>query len=168
MWLADCGLVHKVSRVNGAGVPLKAYEDLKAFKLFVLDVGLLGCMVGLNQRTLLDGNYLFVEFKGALTEQYVCQQLKTIEDLGVYYYTNDRGSCEVDYVIDTGELIVPVEVKAEVNLKAKSLKTFRDKFSPEISVRTSMANYKEEDWLINLPLYAIEKICDVVNKGYNV
>lgn len=168
MWLADCGLVHKVSRVNGAGVPLKAYEDLKAFKLFVLDVGLLGCMVGLNQRTLLDGNYLFVEFKGALTEQYVCQQLKTIEDLGVYYYTNDRGSCEVDYVIDTGELIVPVEVKAEVNLKAKSLKTFRDKFSPEISVRTSMANYKEEDWLINLPLYAIEKICDIVNKGYNV
>lgn len=164
MWLADCGLVHKVSRVNGAGVPLKAYEDLKAFKLFVLDVGLLGCMVGLNQRTLLDGNYLFVEFKGALTEQYVCQQLKTIEDLGVYYYTNDRGSCEVDYVIDTGELIIPVEVKAEVNLKAKSLKTFRDKFSPEISVRTSMANYKEEDWLINLPLYAIEQISDVVNK----
>lgn len=168
MWLADCGLIHKVSRVNGVGVPLKAYEDLKAFKLFVLDVGLLGCMVGLNQRTLLDGNYLFVEFKGALTEQYVCQQLKTIEDLGVYYYTNERGSCEVDYVVDTGELIVPVEVKAEVNLKAKSLKTFRDKFSPEISVRTSMANYKEEDWLINLPLYAIEQICDVVNKGYNV
>lgn len=168
MWLADCGLVHKVSRVNGAGVPLKAYEDLKAFKLFVLDVGLLGCMVGLNQRTLLDGNYLFVEFKGALTEQYVCQQLKTIEDLGVYYYTNDRGSCEVDYVIDTGELIVPVEVKAEVNLKAKSLKTFRDKFSPEISVRTSMANYKEEDWLINLPLYAIEQISGVVNKDHSV
>lgn len=168
MWLADCGLVHKVSRVNGAGVPLKAYEDLKAFKLFVLDVGLLGCMVGLNQRTLLDGNYLFVEFKGALTEQYVCQQLKTIEDLGVYYYTNDRGSCEVDYVIDTGELIVPVEVKAEVNLKAKSLKTFRDKFSPEISVRTSMANYKEEDWLINLPLYAIEQISGVVNKNHSV
>lgn len=168
MWLADCGLIHKVSRVNGAGVPLKAYEDLKAFKLFVLDVGLLGCMVGLNQRTLLDGNYLFVEFKGALTEQYVCQQLKTIEDLGVYYYTNDRGSCEVDYVIDTGELIVPVEVKAEVNLKAKSLKTFRDKFSPEISVRTSMANYKEEDWLINLPLYAIEQISGVVNKDHSV
>lgn len=168
MWLADCGLVHKVSRVNGAGVPLKAYEDLKAFKLFVLDVGLLGCMVGLNQRTLLDGNYLFVEFKGALTEQYVCQQLKTIEDLGVYYYTNNRGSCEVDYVIDTGELIVPVEVKAEVNLKAKSLKTFRDKFSPEISVRTSMANYKEEDWLINLPLYAIEQISGVVNKDHSV
>lgn len=158
MWLSDCGLVHKVSRVNAAGIPLKAYEDLKAFKLFVVDVGLLGCMAGLHQRTLLDGNDLFVEFKGALTEQYVCQQLKTIENLGVYYYTNDRGSCEVDFVVDTGEQIIPVEVKAEVNLRAKSLKTYQEKFSPDVSVRTSMTDYKKEDWLINLPLYAIEYI----------
>ena len=158
MWLSDCGLVHKVSRVNAAGIPLKAYEDLKAFKLFVVDVGLLGCMAGLHQRTLLDGNDLFVEFKGALTEQYVCQQLKTIENLGVYYYTNDRGSCEVDFVVDTGEQIIPVEVKAEVNLRAKSLKTYQEKFSPDVSVRMSMTDYKKEDWLINLPLYAIEYI----------
>lgn len=158
MWLSDCGLVHKVSRVNAAGIPLKAYEDLKAFKLFIVDVGLLGCMTGLRQRTLLDGDDLFVEFKGALTEQYVCQQLKTIEDLGVYYYTNDRGSCEIDFVIDTGEQIVPIEVKAETNLRAKSLKTYRDRFEPELSVRTSMADYKKEDWLLNLPLYAIENI----------
>ena len=158
MWLSDCGLVHKVSRVNAAGIPLKAYEDLKAFKLFVVDVGLLGCMAGLHQRTLLDGNDLFVEFKGALTEQYVCQQLKTIENLGVYYYTNDRGSCEVDFVVDTGEQIIPVEVKAEVNLRAKSLKTYQEKFSPDVSVRTSMTDYKKEDGLINLPLYAIEYI----------
>ena len=112
-------------------------------------------MSGLGQRTLLDGNNLFVEFKGALTEQYVCQQLKTIENLGIYYYTNDRGTCEVDFVVDTGEQIVPVEVKAEVNLKAKSLKTYREKYSPEISVRVSMADYKIEDWLVNLPLYAL-------------
>lgn len=158
MWLNDCGLVHKVSRVNTPGIPLRAYEDLKAFKLFIVDVGLLSCMVGLHQRTLLDGNDLFIEFKGALTEQYVCQQLKTIDDLTIYYYTNDRGSCEVDFVIDTGELIVPVEVKAEINLKAKSLKTYQEKFSPEISVRTSMSDYKKEDWLINLPLYAIEQL----------
>lgn len=158
MWLCDCGLVHKVSRVNAAGVPLKAYEDLKAFKLFIVDVGLLGCMTGLRQRTLLDGNDLFSEFKGALTEQYVCQQLQTIDDLGVYYYTNDRGSCEVDFILDTGEHIVPVEVKAEVNLKAKSLKTYREKFAPAISVRTSMADYRKEDWLVNLPLYAVEEI----------
>lgn len=158
MWLSDCGLVHKVSRVNAAGIPLKAYEDLKAFKLFIVDVGLLGCMTGLRQRTLLDGDDLFVEFKGALTEQYVCQQLKTIEDLGVYYYTNDRGSCEIDFVVDTGEQIVPIEVKAETNLRAKSLKTYRERFEPELSVRTSMADYKKEDWLVNLPLYAIENI----------
>ncbi|WP_302951028.1 ATP-binding protein [Holdemania filiformis] len=158
MWLSDCGLVHKVSRVNAAGIPLRANEDLKAFKLFVVDVGLLGCMAGLRQRTLLDGNALFVEFKGALTEQYVCQQLKTIEDLEVYYYTNDRGSCEVDFVVDTGEQIVPVEVKAEVNLRAKSLKTYQEKFSPEVSIRTSMSDYKKEEWLVNLPLYAIDQL----------
>lgn len=160
MWLTDCGLVHKVSRVNAAGIPLKAYEDLRAFKLFVVDVGLLGCMTGLHQRTLLDGNDLFTEFKDALTEQYVCQQLKTIEDLGVYYYTNDRGSCEMNFVIDNGEQIIPLEVKAEVNLKAKSLRTYKEKFEPEISVRTSMADYKNEDWLVNLPLYAVEEISD--------
>lgn len=158
MWLSDCGLVHKVSRVNGAGIPLKAYEDLKAFKLFAVDVGLLSCMTGLRQGTLLDGNNLFTEFKGALTEQYVCQQLKTLEDLNVYYYTNDKNSCEVDFVVDTGELIAPVEVKAEVNLKAKSLKTYQEKFSPKISVRTSMADFKKEDWLVNIPLYAIEQL----------
>lgn len=158
MWLCDCGLVHKIGRVNTAGIPLKAYEDLKAFKLFVVDVGLLGCLVGLHPHTLLDGNDLFIEFKGALTEQYVCQQLKTLEDLGIYYYTNDRGSCEIDFVVDTGEQIIPVEVKAEVNLKAKSLKFYHEKFSPEISVRTSMADFKKEDWLINLPLYQIEQI----------
>ena len=163
MWLSDCGLVHKVSRVNAAGIPLRAYEDLKAFKLFVVDVGLLGCLTGLRQRTLLDGNNLFVEFKGALTQQYVCQQLKTIEDLDVYYYTNDRGSCEVDFVVDTGEQIVPVEVKAEVNLRAKSLKTYQEKFSPVISIRTSMSDYKKEEWLVNLPLYAIDQLTAVTN-----
>lgn len=162
MWLSDCGLVHKVSRVTGAGMPLKAYEDLKAFKLFSLDVGLLACQAGLHQRTLIEGNSLFTEFKGALTEQYVCQQLKTMDDIGVYYYTNDRGSCEVDFIVDTGERIVPVEVKAEVNLKAKSLRTYRERFSPEVSVRSSMADYKKEEWLLNLPLYAVEELPEEV------
>lgn len=161
LWLSDCGLVHKISRVNAAGIPLKAYEDLKAFKLFLMDVGLLGCMAGLSQRTLLDGNNLFIEFKGALTEQYVCQQLKTIEDLGIYYYTNDRGSCEIDFIVDTGEQVIPVEVKAEINLRAKSLKTYQEKFAPEIAVRTSMADFKKEDRLVDLPLYAIEQIAEL-------
>ncbi len=158
MWLCDCGLVHKISRVSTAGIPLKAYEDLKAFKLFSLDVGLLSCLSGLGQHALIDRDDLFVEFKGALTEQYVCQQLKTSEDLGVYYYTNDRGSCEVDFLVDTGDAVVPLEVKSEINLKSKSLKTYREKFSPEISVRTSMADFKREEGLVNLPLYAIEQI----------
>ncbi|MBE6105905.1 ATP-binding protein [Anaerovibrio lipolyticus] len=161
MWLSDCGLIHKVSRVNSVGIPLKGYEDLKAFKIFLVDVGILGCMAGLSPRTLLDGNSLFTEFKGALTEQYVCQQLKNIEDVDVYYYTNDRGSCEIDFVIGTGNRVVPVEVKAEVNLRAKSLKTYREKFSPEICVRTSMADYKKEEWLINLPLYDVGEIASI-------
>lgn len=158
LWLSDCGLVHRVSRVNAPGIPLRAYEDMKAFKLFVLDVGLLGCMTGLHQRTLLDGNALFVEFKGAITEQYVCQQLKTLADLELCYYTNDRGSCEVDFVVDTGGRVMPLEVKAETNLRAKSLKTYREKFSPELAIRTSMADYRKEDGLVNLPLYAIGQI----------
>ena len=158
MWLSDCGLVHKVSRINAPNIPLKAYEDLKAFKLFIVDVGLLGAMVGLNQRTLLNGNELFTEFKGALTEQYVMQQLAVNQDLGVYYYTNDRNTCEVDFIVDNGDNIIPLEVKAEINLKAKSLKTYREKFAPKISIRSSMADYSEEIGLTNLPLYAIDGI----------
>lgn len=158
MWLCDCGLLYKVPRVNNIGLPLKAYEDLKAFKLFILDVGLLSCMTDLRQSTLLEGNNLFSEFKGALTEQYVCQTLHTLDNLSICYYTNERGSCEIDFIIDTGEMIVPVEVKAETNLKAKSLKTYREKFNPSLSVRTSMADFKKEAWLLNLPLYAIEQI----------
>lgn len=156
LWLTDCGLVHKVHRVTAPGLPLKAYEDEKAFKLFLLDVGLLSCMTGLRQSVLLDGNELFKEFKGALTEQYVLEQLKTLKGLETYYWTSARGTAEVDFVVDTGDNIVPVEVKAEVNLQAKSLKVFREKFAPALSVRTSMADYKTEDWLLNLPLWAVE------------
>lgn len=158
MWLSDCGLVHRISRVNAAGIPLKAYEDLKAFKLFLVDVGLLGCMAGINATTLLNGNNLFVEFKGALTEQYVCQQLKTLDDLGVYYYTNDKGTSEVDFVADINGKIVPIEVKAEENLKAKSLKVFQEKYHPDYVIRTSMSDYRKQDWLTNLPLYAISEV----------
>lgn len=158
LWLADCGLVHQVNRVNAPNIPLKAYEDLKAFKLFTLDVGLLSCMVGLHQSALLSGNDLFREFKGALTEQYVLQQLKTLDNLNVYYWTNDRNRAEIDFLIGSEGRVIPVEVKAEVNLQSKSLKTFRDKYDIEISVRTSMSDYKKEERLINLPLYAISNI----------
>lgn len=164
MWLIDCGLVHKISRVTTPKLPLKAYEDLKAFKLFMLDTGLLTCMTGLNQSTLIDGNKLFTEFKGALTEQYVLQQFVTIDNLNIYYYTNSRGSCEIDFLIDNGENIIPVEVKAELNLKAKSLKVYKEKYAPEISVRISMNDYNEEEWLLNLPLYVAGEIEKIIKK----
>lgn len=155
MWLIDCGLIHKVSRITTPNLPLKAYEDLKAFKLYLVDIGLLGALAGLKQSALLDGNGMFVEFKGALTEQYVLQQLVTDPDIGIYYYTNDRGNCEIDFLIDDGDKVIPMEVKAELNLKAKSLKTYREKYSPEVAVRTSMADYKENDGLVDMPLYMI-------------
>jgi predicted AAA+ superfamily ATPase len=158
LWLSDCGLVHKVHRVTKPHIPLKAYEDLKAFKLFLGDVGLLSCMVQLRQDTLLNGNKLFLEFKGALTEQYVLQQLKTLKDIQIYYWTNERGSAEIDFVIDNGNNVIPIEVKAEVNLQAKSLKIYRDTFNPSLSIRTSMADYKDQGWLLNLPLWAVETI----------
>lgn len=152
LWLTDCGLVHKVHRVSAPNIPLKA------FKLLLLDVGLLSCMVRLKQSVLLEGNDLFVEFKGALTEQYVLQQLKTIKGLETYYWSSERGKAEIDFLVDNGEDIFPIEVKAEVNLHAKSLKAYRDKFQPKLSIRTSMADYKKEDWLLNLPLYAVGMI----------
>src|SRR5665648_105218 len=158
LWLLDCGLIHKVHRVTKPGLPLKAYEDLKAFKLFVLDVGLLSCMVRMNEAVLLDGNDLFKEFKGALTEQYVLQQMKTLKNMETYYWTNDRASAEIDFLISTGMQIIPVEVKAETNLKAKSLKIYWEKFQPAFAIRTSMSQYKREDWLLNLPLWAVETI----------
>jgi hypothetical protein len=162
LWLTDCGLVHKVHRVKAPSMPLKAYEDWKAFKLFLVDVGLLSCMVNLNQSVLLDGNELFKEFKGALTEQYVLQQLKTLKGLEIYYWTNDRGRAEIDFVADNGSMVIPLEVKAETNLKAKSLKAYRQKFQPKLSVRTSMADYQRQERLLNLPLYAIEVILPMI------
>lgn len=159
LWLADCGLVHQVHRVSAPRLPLAAYEDLKAFKLYLLDVGLLACMSGLRQEVLLAGDALFTEFKGALTEQYVLQQLQTLRGVNVYYWTNDRGNAEVDFLADTGREIVPIEVKAALNLRAKSLRVYREKYAPAHAVRTSMADYKEEEaGLVNLPLWAVETL----------
>ena len=112
-------------------------------------------MTRLRQDTLLSGNELFKEFKGALTEQYVMQQLKTIKGVETYYWTNERGNAEIDFVIDNKNEAIPIEVKAEENLQAKSLKTYRDKFNPNLCIRTSMADYKDEGWLLKLPLWAI-------------
>ena len=151
MWLNDCGLVHKVNRITTPNLPLKAYEDSKAFKLFLLDVGLLNCMTGISKHILLDGNDIL---KGSVTEQYVFQQLRTVSEHEIYYYTNDRNSCEVELLVDDGEKVIPVEVKAEENFKAKSLTVYRKKYTPTVCVKTSISKYRKEDnGLINLPLY---------------
>ena len=155
LWLSDCGLIKKVSRISKPAMPPGAYEDLKAFKVYLLDVGLLGALSELSARTLIDGNRIFTEFKGALTEQYVCQQLAA-SNVPLFYWSRERGNAEVDFVIQNGENILPVEVKAETNLQAKSLKVYYEKYEPKIAVRTSMADYERQDWLMNIPLYAVE------------
>ena len=164
LWLTDCGLIHKIHRVSAPSLPLKAYEDLKAFKLFLLDVGLLSCMVGLRQDVLLDGNELFKEFKGALTEQYVLQQLLASGWKEVHYYSNDRSTAEIDFLLDFPSAIIPLEVKSGVNTKAKSLRTYNEKYKPNISLRTSLLPYKEQDWLINIPLYAVSSIRELCGR----
>lgn len=155
-WLTGCGLVYQIHRISKAALPLAAYQDLSAFKLFVLDVGLLAAMGGLTRRTLLNGNSIFSEFKGALAEQFVLQHLKTMPELRVFYWSSDTSSGELDFLLQKDDRIIPVEVKAEENLKAKSLKSFNEKFKPALCVRTSMSDYREESWLVNVPLYAIE------------
>lgn len=162
-WLIDSGLIYKVNRINKAGIPLKAYEDMDAFKLFIVDVGLLAAMGNLDVKTLLDGNTIFEEFKGALTEQYALQQLKTIPDIPIYYWSADKANAEIDFVIQHLRNVVPIEVKAAENLQAKSLKSFKGRYPDSIAVRTSMSDYREEDWLLNVPLYAINYLPEIVD-----
>lgn len=154
-WLKDCGLINKVYRVNKPAVPLKAYVDFSAFKLFLLDVGLLGAMSELDAVTILEGNDIFIEFKGALTEQFVLQELIADTEYTPYYHISDTGKYEMDFMIQKGRNVVPVEVKAETNLRAKSLQAYHQKYEPAYAVRISMADYRQDDWLTNIPLYAV-------------
>ena len=157
-WLMDCGQIHKVCRVSKPGIPLKAYEDTSAFKLFIVDIGLLAAMGDMDVKTLLDGNAVFSEFKGSLTEQYVMQQLKSLNEFVVYYWSSEHSTAEVDFVIQYKGQVFPVEVKAEENLHAKSLKVYYEKYLPAHTLRTSMSDFREQDWLTNLPLYALSQL----------
>ena len=157
-WLMDCGHVYKVSRVTKPAIPLKAYEDRSAFKLFMVDVGLLTAMGDVDAKTLLEGNAIFSEFKGALTEQYVFQQLKSTDEYVINYWSADRSTAEVDFVVQYEGVVVPVEVKAEENLQAKSLKVYTEKFNPQVALRTSMSDFRQQDQLINIPLYSISEM----------
>ena len=154
-WLLDCGLVYKVNRVNEPHMPLKAYVNMSAYKLFVLDVGLLGALSELPAETILEGNDIFSEFKGALTEQYVLQQLISDTDYTPYYYGTDKATFEQDFLIQKERNIVPIEVKAETNIHSQSLKAYCDKFHPEEAVRFSTLKYKKQEWMVNIPLYAV-------------
>lgn len=163
-WLIDCGLVYQVSRVNNCKIPLSAYQDFSAFKLYLLDLGLLGAMADLDAKTILEDNEIFNEFKGSLTEQYVLCQLKECTDLNVFYWSSDTGVAEVDFIVQIGRNNVPIEVKSSENLQAKSLKSFVEKYNTKINVRTSMSNYRKEEWLVNIPLYSIGNITEIVRK----
>lgn len=155
-WLFDGGMIHRVSNVSAPRLPLKSYEDKASFKIFAVDIGLLGAMCELDPDTIVKGNNIFTEFKGALTEQYVLQQLKLKHD--PYYWSKPNARQEIDFLLQIGSDIVPIEVKAEENLKAKSLRQFVLDNGTDTAYRTSMSNFREEEWMTNLPLYAVSSI----------
>ena len=154
-WLKDAGLIHKVNRCKKAQIPLTAYEDFSAFKLFMSDIGLMGAMSNIPTQSLVEGNVLFSDFKGALTEQYVMQQLKENPSLSIYYWSADNSRGEIDFLLQNEDKIIPIEVKAEENLQAKSLRVFVERNPGLKGVRLSMSPYRDQDWLTNYPLYSI-------------
>lgn len=155
-WLVDAGLVHKVTRIAKPTVPLKFYEDMNAFKLFLLDCGLLGAMSQTPPRQILIGNNIFEEYKGAFSENYVLQQLLALPHTFVYYYSNENSTLEIDFVVQHESDVIPVEVKAEENLRAKSLRQYVSDNPGLHGLRLSMSPYREQDWLTNVPLYAVK------------
>lgn len=155
-WLVDSGLLHKVYNVSKPALPLAAYKELSAFKLYHNDTGLLCAMTKLNARTLLDGDTVFTEFKGALAEQFVFQQLIKNEELAIYYFTFGNSKYEIDFIIQNeNDEIVPIEVKSGENLKSNSFSLFCEKYKPKTAIRASLANYQKESWFLNVPLYIV-------------
>jgi ribonucleotide reductase alpha subunit len=154
-WLADAGLLNKVLLINKPILPLSAYTDFDVFKLFGLDVGLLGAVAELDPKILLDKNNIMTEFKGALTEQFICQQLRCNGFDNLYYWCAERGTAEIDFVVQYQNKAIPIEAKAEENLQAKSLKVYAEKYKPEIVLRSSISKHKTTGNLINVPLYGI-------------
>ena len=154
-WLERAGLIHEVSRVTKPAVPLSAYFDGKSFKVFLVDVGLLGAMCGLNPQTILRGSAIFTEFKGALTEQYVCQELVAECGLEPFYWSAENSRGEVDFLVQDRGNVYPIEVKAEENLRSKSLSAFSERYEGMWPRRFSLSGYREESWMRNVPLWAI-------------
>ncbi len=159
-WLNDCGLIYKINKITKPFFPINSYIDNSNFKLFLVDIGLLSAMSSLNQEVIIENNTIFKEFKGSLTEQFILQELKNTGDILINYWTSKSGNAEVDFVIQKNNLIIPIEVKATINLQAKSLKTYNETFKPEIMIRTSLADYKKTDNLFDIPLYIVRKFIE--------
>lgn len=162
-WLKDCGLIYEVYRISKPAIPVKSYIDTNSFKLFLVDIGLLCALSDIDAEIMLDNDSVFEEFTGSLTEQYVLQQLKVTDNKNLYYWSADRGTAEIDFLIQYKNNVVPIEVKATTNLKSKSLKVYTEKFQPNVSVRTSLADYKKTDILYDIPLYMIENLTNIIN-----
>lgn len=160
-WLFDMNVAAKVVRITKPDIPLSAYQDPNSFKIFMNDVGLLSTFSNLDVKSLLEGNKIFEEFKGAFTEQFVFQEIRSLDNLTPHYWSADRSLAEVDFVIEYEGKVVPIEVKATNNLRGKSLKSYFDRYHPEKSIRTSMADFRDEGWLINIPLYAVSQFLDI-------
>lgn len=154
-WLSQAGLIMKVPRVTKPGLPLSSYNDHKSFKIFLLDVGLLAAMSKLDPATIVNGNAVFTEFKGALIEQYVCQQLASDCGEQPFYWSAENSIGEVDFLVQDSEYVVAIEVKAEENLKSKSLHTFKNRNPETLAVRFNLAPFREQEWMRNVPLYAM-------------
>lgn len=157
-WLVDCGLLLKSHRVTKPGMPLLAYQELSVFKLFLHDVGLLGAMAGLDVRTIIEGDAIFTEFKGAITEQFVMQQLRLSSERIIAYWTNERSTSEVDFLVQEEGMVIPIEVKSGNTVKSKSFRFFCDQYKPVRALRASLNMYHEESWMTHLPLYAIDDL----------
>ena len=154
-WLVDAGIVLRVHRISEARMPLKFYEQLDAFKLFLLDCGLLACMADTAADQMLVDNKVFIEFKGAFTEQYVAQELVSM-GIKPYYWSNDRTPAEIDFVVQQDGKAIPIEVKASTNVRSKSLAQFIKDNEELKGLRLSVCSYIDQSWMENVPLYALE------------
>lgn len=157
-WLCDAGLTYKISRVRCGQLPLKGFEDIDSFKLYLLDIGLMGAMSGLSATTITQGNDLFLQYKGALTEQFVMQEMQTLNSLEIHYWTPDESIAEMDFVIQKEEQIIPIEVKAERHLKAKSIAVYIQQNHPKNVIRTSLSPFHQSEQITDIPLYAFYSI----------
>ncbi len=155
-WLSNAGLIHKVNRINKSGMPITAYADWNDFKLYLHDVGLLGALANLPLNVILEGNHVFEEFKGVLSEQFICQQIVS-QNLQPFYWSPDDGRSEVDFVIQKLDQIIPIEVKSSENLKSRSLRVYYDKYLPKECIRTSLSPYILQDWMKNIPMYSFQQ-----------